>query len=384
MKKQIWLGIIILVMILLFWPLRVGADEKGSGLDLSKLDFDGVDEMLKETGADETLQTQTKAKTVGELLEEVMEGEIKTSWKDWLAAFGSSLWGNLQPYMGLMIQVIGLALVSQFFNSLTIHFGEGSAGDVGFLCVYSVMVLVLVESFQIAYEETKQTVEQVRNLSLYMMPAMAAVAVAGGFPISSIVQGEALSGGFSLLLTLIKNIFTAGILWITILEMVNFISKRAMLTQLTSLGRTILEKGMKGICALYLAVMGIMGTVMPAADRMVYKVSNTLLSSVPVVGSAMSGAMESVMAGSVLGKNGIGAAGCIILLCICLLPVAKLTAFWLMYRLISAFMSPIADERVVQLLSALGRSTAMLLGIMVSSMVIFTGAVGILVVTLRQ
>ena len=153
MKKQIWLGIIILVMILLFWPLRVGADEKGSGLDLSKLDFDEVDEMLKETGADETLQTQTKAKTVGELLEEVMEGEIKTSWKDWLAAFGSSLWGNLQTYMGLMIQVIGLALVSQFFNSLTIYFGEGSAGDVGFLCVYSVMVLVLVESFQIAYEE---------------------------------------------------------------------------------------------------------------------------------------------------------------------------------------------------------------------------------------
>lgn len=384
MKKQIWLGIIILVMILLFWPLRVGADEEGSGLDLSKLDFDEVDEMLKETGADETLQTQTKAKTVGQLLEEVMEGEIKTSWKDWLAAFGSSLWGSLQTYMGLMIQVIGLALVSQFFNSLTLHFGEGSAGDVGFLCVYSVMVLVLVESFQIAYEETKQTVEQVRNLSLYMMPAMAAVAVAGGFPISSIVQGEALSGGFSLLLTVIKNIFTAGVLWITILEMVNFISKRAMLTQLTSLGRTILEKGMKGICALYLAVMGIMGTVMPAADRMVYKVSNTLLSSVPVVGSAMSGAMESVMAGSVLVKNGIGAAGCIILLCICLLPVAKLTAFWLMYRLIAAFMSPIADERVVQLLSALGRSTAMLLGIMVSSMVIFTGAVGILVVTLRQ
>jgi len=384
MKKQIWLGIIILVMILLFWPLRVGADEEGSGLDLSKLDFDEVDEMLKETGADETLQMQTKAKTVGQLLEEVIDGEIKASWKDWLAAFDSSLWGNLQEYMGLMIQVIGLALVSQFFNSLTIHFGEGSAGDVGFLCVYGVMVLVLVESFQIAYEETKQTVEQVRNLSLYMMPAMAAVAVAGGFPISSIVQGEALSGGFSLLLTLIKNIFTAGVLWITILEMVNFISKRAMLTQLTSLGRTILEKGMKGICALYLAVMGIMGTVMPAADRMVYKVSNTLLSSVPVVGSAMSGAMESVMAGSVLVKNGIGAAGCIILLCICLLPVAKLTAFWLMYRLISAFMSPIADERVVQLLSALGRSTAMLLGIMVSSMVIFTGAVGILVVTLRQ
>ncbi len=384
MKKQITLGIVILIAILLLCPLKVRADTEKNGLDPSTLDFGEIDDMLVETGANETLRSQTESKTVGQLLEEVISGDVKASWQDWIKAFGNSLWGNLQAYVGLMVQVVGLALVSQFFNSLTIHFGEGSAGDIGFLCVYGVMVLVLVESFQIAYEETKQTVEHVRNLSLYMMPAMAAVAVAGGFPISSIVQGEALSGGFSLILTVIKNVFIAGVLWITVLEVVNFISKRAVLTQLTSLGRTILEKGIKTICALYLMVMGVMGAVTPAADRMVYKVSNTLLSSVPVVGSAMSGAMESVMAGSVMVKNGIGAAGCILLLCICLLPVAKLTAFWLMYRLMAAFMSPIADERVIQLLSALGRSTAMLLGILVSSMVIFTGAVGILIVTLRQ
>ncbi len=384
MKKQIILGIAILMAILLLCPLKVTADGEDNGLDLSELDFGGIDDMLKETGADETLQNQTESKTVGQLLDGVISGEVKASWQDWFAAFGTSLWGNLKAYMELMVQVVGLALISQFFNSLTVHFGEGSAGEIGFLCVYGVMVVVLVESFQIAYEETKQTVEQVRNLSLYMMPAMAAVAVAGGFPISSIIQGEALSGGFSLILTVIKNVFIVGVLWITVLEVVNFISKRAVLSHLTSLGRIILEKGIKAISALYLAMMGIMGAVTPAADRMVYKVSNTLISSVPVVGSAMSGAMESVMAGSVLVKNGIGAVGCILLLCICLLPVAKLTAFWLMYRLMAAFLSPVADERVVQLLSALGRSTAMLLGILVSSMVIFTGAVGILIVTLRQ
>ena len=122
----------------------------------------------------------------------------------------------------------------------------------------------------------------------------------------------------------------------------------------------------------------------PSADRLIYKVSGSLISSVPIVGSALSGAVETVMTGSLLVKNGIGVVGCIVLLVICLVPVAKLTAFWLIYRMMAAFLAPIAEERVIRLLTALGKSTAMLLSILVISMVIFTGASGIMIVTLKQ
>lgn len=381
MKKRVAIGLMLLLIQLLLWPISVKAEEEETVLDPSELDFSQVDELLEETGAGETFQNQTKSRTVSELLTAILNGEVSASWSDWAQAFGASLLGNMRAYVGLMLQIIGLTLISQFFSSLTNYFGEGSAGSIGFVCVYAVLVLVLIQSFQIAYEETRQAVESVRNLSLYMMPAMAAVVVAGGYPLSSLLQGEALAGGFSLILTLIKNVFIVGVLWITVLEVVNFISRRPMLSQLTALARTVLEKGVKAVSALYLMVMGIFGMVTPSADRMVYQVSSSLLSSVPVVGSAMSGAMESVMMGSTLIKNGIGAAGCLILLCLCMIPVAKLTAFWLMYRLMAAFLAPVADERVIQLLSAMGRSTAMLLGILVISMVIFTGAIGILIVT---
>ncbi len=384
MKTRIIIGIVLLLLVMVLCPLSVRADSQNTGLDPEELDFGEVDELLQSTEAEKLLRSQTEDRTVGQLLKAVVSGDEVITWQEWIGAFGNALWGNLKRYVGLMLQIVGLVLISQLFGSMNLHFGEGSAGEVGFLCVYGVMVLLLIESFQLAYDETKETVENVRNLSMYMMPAMAAVAVAGGFPISSIMHGEILTGGFSLILTVIKNVFITAALWITVLEVVNLISKRAVLTQLTQLGRTVLEKGLKAICALYLMIMGIMGAVTPAADRMVYKVSNTLISAIPVVGSAMSGAMDSVMAGSVLIKNGIGAVSCIVLLCICLIPVAKLAAFWLMYRLIAAFLAPLADDRVIKLLSALGRSSGMLLGMLVSSMVIFTGAVGIMVVTLGR
>lgn len=385
-KGKIVLGLTIMLLLLIwnlaFDPLLVWAEE--GGLSIEELDFEGVDDIVTESGAEKLFQDQTQSQTVGELLAAVVSGEAAASWGDWAAAFGTSLWGSLQGYGSLMLQVMGLAMMSQCFSSLSNHFGENSAGEVGFLCVYGVMTLILMKSFQLVCQETQQTVEAVQKLSLYMMPAMAAVAVAAGFPVSSVFQGEALTGGFSLILTLIQNIFLTGVLWITVLDVVNCIGKREMLSQMVSLGRTVLDKGIKVVSVLYLMLMGIVGAVAPAADRLLYKVSGTLLSSVPVVGSALSGAMETVMAGSLMVKNGIGAVGCIVLLVICLIPIAKLTAFWLAYRLMAAFLAPLADERVIRLLSALGRGTALMLCMLVISMVIFTGVVGIMIVTLKQ
>ena len=386
-KEKVVLRLLILFLILLLNLLLgarpVKAAEEDS-LHIDELDFDEVDRIVTESGAQTMLEEQTQSRTVGELLEAVVSGSTSASWQDWVAAFGNSLWGNMKSYVGLMLKVIGLVMISRCFSSLSDHFGDTNAAEVGFLCVYGILALVLMESFQLVCLEAQQTVERVKRLSLYMMPAMAAIAVAAGFPVSSIFQGEALTGGFSLILTVIQKIFLAGVLWITVLDVVNCIGKREVLRQMISLCRSILDKGVKAISILYLLLMGLVGTVTPSADRLIYKVSGSLISSVPIVGSALSGAVETVMTGSLLVKNGIGVVGCIVLLVICLVPVAKLTAFWLIYRMMAAFLAPIAEERVIRLLTALGKSTAMLLSILVISMVIFTGASGIMIVTLKQ
>lgn len=377
MKWRIGVGLMLIA--LLSASITVQAE-----VDPSQMDFNPVDEVLEESGAEEVMEEQTGSRSIGELLEDLLSGAHTADWKQWVRAFIDLLGGHVKEYVSLMIQVVALAVLSRFFSGLELNFGEGSAGSIGFLCVYGVLVMLLLQSFQLAYEETREVLVRMQTVSLYMMPAMAAVAVAGGYALSSTLQSELMTGGFSLLLTVMKQIIATGILGVTIIEIVNYISPRAVLSHLTSLVRTVLEKGMKAACGLYLFLMGTCSVVAPAADKALYKASSAVLSSVPVVGSAMSGAVESVMAGSMLVKNGIGAAGCMALLCLCLVPVARLTAIWLIYRLLAAFLAPVVDERVVKLLTVLARSTAMLLGLLVGGVIIFTGAVGIFIMTTGQ
>lgn len=377
MKPWKRIGFLSLLLVVMANPILAAG---GQDLDTSYLDFSGADVLLTEDG-NNFLQEQTGKQTLTELLEAVLRGEETFTFSGFIKAFGASLGGNIQAFLSLILQVAALALLSQFFYALDIHWENGSAANAGFLALYGILVLVLMKSFQIAYEETRLLISRIQTLSLYMMPAMAAVTVAGGRALSGIFQHEMMTAGFALILTALKNIFAAAVLWVTVIETVNLISRRAVLSQLSGLTRTLIEKGMKLLTALYLLWMGLSSLVAPAADKVVYKASSAVLSSVPVVGSAMAGAMDSVLAGSMMVKNGIGAAGCIALLCLCLWPAAKLAAIWLIYRLLAAFLSPVADERIIKLLTAMGRSAAQLLAIIVCGVVVFTGAVGIFIMS---
>lgn len=165
------------------------------------------------------------------------------------------------------------------------------------------------------------------------------------------------------------------------LETANHISPKEMLGQFISLIRILIEKGLKIITSLFFILMGIQGIALPAMDKFLQKTASTAFSAVPVVGSALSGAVDTVLTGSTLVKNGIGAAGFLILLCICLLPMIKLIVCWLLYKVMAALLAPVADSRVIGLLSGMADAAGLLIAVLCSAIIIFIGAFGIFLYT---
>ena len=84
-KGKIVLGLTIMLLLLIwnlaFDPLLVWAEE--GGLSIEELDFEGVDDIVTESGAEKLFQDQTQSQTVGELLAAVVSGEAAASWSDW-------------------------------------------------------------------------------------------------------------------------------------------------------------------------------------------------------------------------------------------------------------------------------------------------------------
>ena len=100
---------------------------------------------------------------------------------------------------------------------------------------------------------------------------------------------------------------------------------------------------------------------------------------IPVVGKILGDAVDTVMGCSIILKNALGVVGVIIIIGICVVPIFKLITLMTMYYLRSALCQPIADAKIVKLLSNMGDTFKLLLAILCSVSVMLIIGVTIIV-----
>jgi stage III sporulation protein AE len=70
-------------------------------------------------------------------------------------------------------------------------------------------------------------------------------------------------------------------------------------------------------------------------------------------------------------KNGIGVAGLIVLLMICLFPLIKIFSIFIIYKVTSALIEPILDNQIVNCLNDMSNSLLIIFSAVVSVGVLF-------------
>ena len=93
--------------------------------------------------------------------------------------------------------------------------------------------------------------------------------------------------------------------------------------------------------------------------------------ALPVIGDAIGGAAEVVLGTAVLIKNGIGVAGAVICIAICMAPVIQMGVIALIYKLVAAMVQPISEKRMVGCISSMADGAEILLKIIFTSGVLF-------------
>jgi stage III sporulation protein AE len=88
-----------------------------------------------------------------------------------------------------------------------------------------------------------------------------------------------------------------------------------------------------------------------------------------------------VLGTAVLIKNGIGVAGMIICLVMCLVPIIQIAITSLMYQLIAALIQPVSDKRMVNCVSSVADGSKILLKIVFTTGVLFLITIAVVATT---
>lgn len=164
--------------------------------------------------------------------------------------------------------------------------------------------------------------------------------------------------------TVVKTIETFVlplVLALGVLKIIDAVSERDRLDEFVKLtGKTI--KWLLGLISVfYFAITAIQGLSVAARDGVALRTAKYALDRlVPVVGSMVSGTVDSVMGCALLIKNGVGIVTVIILLSLILRPLIVLGAGIFIFRASAALAQPVADKRVVKLFSGAAETVSYL------------------------
>ena len=121
------------------------------------------------------------------------------------------------------------------------------------------------------------------------------------------------------------------------------------------------------VLTIFVGVLSLEGSLTSSVDGITTKTAKAaVLNFIPVVGKILGDAVDTVIGCSNILKNAVGIVGVIVVIGICILPIIKLAILTITYYIAGALCQPIADDKIVSLLSGMGDTFKVLLAMLIS------------------
>ncbi len=352
MKKSIF---VLIVMIIFLIPIKAyGNDEvniddeqmsKINGLYDYISNLDTGTELLKDMSPKEFVQSYMKDGQGSLERKEILKMALEYLFKEIVVSFK------------IIGQLIIIAIVCALLNNLQNAFSNEKLCNVAYFACFSVMIILIARGFYIGVELTQQVINSISDFMVALMPVLIMLLASVGSVSQAVVMDPIIMGVCTLGTKLYSSIIIPIICMSFVLDFVNNISNEYNVKNLTSLLKKF-ALWVQGIfLTIFVGIITIRGIVGNSFDVVTTKTAKFAMDSfIPVVGKTLSDAFATVASYTLLLKNSVSLLGVVILISIILLPIVKIFVMGFMYKLTSALLQPVSDNKVTNIIDAAGGS----------------------------
>ena len=306
-----------------------------------------------------------------DLIKQLVSGEAEFSLETILNMLSDQFFYEFKNAKSSIINILAIVIIAAIFHNFSGVFKDNQVSEIGFFVLYMLLITICLNSFRGIMDSAISGLGNLLDF-LQLLGPIYFLAVA-------IATGSATSIAFYqmiLILICIVEIVIQGILIPLVqiymmIRILNDLSPEEYLSKFGELIRTIIIWALRTLLGGVIGINLIQGMLNPAIDSVKRSVLTRGGEAIPVIGDMIGGAAEVVLGTAVLIKNGIGVAGAIICIVICMSPVIQMAVVTLMYKMTAALVQPISDKRIVGCISSMADGTEILLRILFTSGVLF-------------
>ena len=384
--KGIRLCIFIVILGCFFFPRTVHATEIRNK--------DEQAELQKE--AEETLWEEFEFSEIEDLFDDIFP-EKKTDFQDLIKGM---LNGETEPSLQVigemisdqffyewksskagMVHILLIVIVAAVFTNFSNVFQNKQISEISFYVLYLLLITIGLNSFRILIVSASENLERLIGFMKVLGPVyFLAVAFAAGSSTSILFYNLVLLLIYLVELVILNFLIPFVQVYIVV-KVMNNLSEEDYLSKFAELCETVIAWTLKTLLAGVTGVNIIQGLLSPAIDSLKRSVVGRSAEAIPVVGDAIGGVTEVRLGTAILIKNGIGVAGALVCIGICLVPIIQMAVVTLLYKLIAAMIQPVSDKRIVGCISSIADGSQMLLRIIFTTGVLFLLAIAVVTAT---
>ena len=315
-------------------------------------------EWLEELDTDTLLQTieqqlqqELPSFSVRNLFYQLINGGDLPAFSELLQQMLQTLLADTAGHFHLLGQLILLAIVFALLRQLEGSFGRGNIQNLSGIMVQAAAVLLILESGQQVLEYASAAVYRMTSCMMALLPVqMLLMTLLGNIRTAGLLQPSLLfmvQAAAVFFRTVLLPLVTMEFL----LKLINSFSDTYRMTGLAAFLRKVILTSISFFIMLFLAVLSLQGIGGKVMDHLALRTARYIAgSAVPVVGGLLSGQRETYLSGGLAIKNAVGVVGLLAILLLTVLPAVKILVLYFLYSFAAALLQPLGDTRMISLM----------------------------------
>ena len=256
----------------------------------------------------------------------------------------TGLWNRAKEILGDYIrQAMGIGIL-MLGACLVLALAVGFSGDAGLqlpersidFTAVAILLTIYFSTGNGLIHECTQAISRLDGFIQVMTPVYAVVSAMAGHPVSAVAVGEITLLFSAVVSWLSRYIILPGISLYVLMDAVGGLLSVGLLGKLAELLRWAIGKGMKWILTGFTAYHTLSGIITRSTDTFAIKTAQSAISSlIPVVGSLISGTSDALLGGANLLRASVGIYGLLSVCAICLGPIVRAAAHFLVFKVLS-------------------------------------------------
>lgn len=281
--------------------------------------------------------------------------------------FCSLLGKEVLSSITVISSIIVIIVIHSILKSISDGLGNKSVAQITYYVQYILIVTLVMTSFADIINMVKESIQNLVGFMNSLIPILITLMITTGNIVSAGMLQPIILFIITIIGNFIVNIIIPIVLVSTALGIISQISDKVQIDKLAKFFKSSSIWILGIILTLFVGITSLEGSLSSSVDGITAKTTKAAVSNfIPVVGKILGDAVDTVMGCSIILKNALGIVGVIIIIGICAIPILKLVTLMSMYYIGAALCQPIADSKIIKLLSQMGDTFKLLLAILTS------------------